>query len=226
MDILRVHPMVVYAIVPLKRISVSKRRLAQSLSSQERKSLTVTMLEDVLQALKASVVTKVLVVSNDPNVRPIAERFGATFFSPARKGLNSALEEAWAWCIRNKADSVLVLPADIPLVTSKDVDIIVELGSHQRRVVLAPSRDGGTNALFQCLPPLVHACFGSESFSKHVKKAFSKGVCVKFYYSLGICLDVDSVEDLQVLLRVENETLSKQVVREFSLVKKLKVIGQ
>ena len=58
--------MVVYAIVPVKRIGVSKRRLSESLSPQERKSLTVAMLEDVLKALKASVVTKVLVVSNDP----------------------------------------------------------------------------------------------------------------------------------------------------------------
>jgi 2-phospho-L-lactate guanylyltransferase (CobY/MobA/RfbA family) len=99
--------MVVYAIVPVKRIGASKRRLSQSLSLQERKSLAVAMLEDVLQALKESVVTNVLVVSNDQNVRPIAQRFRVSFFSPARKGLNSAIEEAWVWCIRNKADSVL-----------------------------------------------------------------------------------------------------------------------
>lgn len=209
----------VYAIVPVKRIGVSKRRLSQSLSLQERKSLTMAMLEDVLGALKASVVTDILVVSNDSNVRPIAERFGASFFSPARKGLNSAIEEAWAWCIRNKADSVLVLPSDIPLVTSKDIDVIVRLGSEERRVVLVPSRDWGTNAFFQHPPHLVRACFGPDSFLKHAREACSRGFCVKFYYSLGAGLDIDSVEDLQVLLKVQNGTLSKQVLGKIKMTK-------
>jgi 2-phospho-L-lactate guanylyltransferase len=209
----------VYAIVPVKKIGASKRRLSESLSLQERKSLTVAMLEDVLQALKGSVVSQVLVVSNDQNVLPIAQRFGASFFSPARKGLNSAIEEAWAWCIRDKADSVLVLPADIPLVTPKDIDVIVNLGSDGRRVVLAPSRDWGTNAFFQCPPHLVHANFGPDSFSKHAKEACGKEICVKYYYSFGVGLDVDSVDDLRLLLKVENETLSKKVMRDFKLAK-------
>ncbi len=211
--------MVVYAIVPVKKIGVSKRRLSQSLSLHERKSLTVAMLEDVLKALQTSVVNKVLVVSNDPKVRPIAERFGADFFSPFRKGLNSAIEEAWAWCIRNKADSVLVLPADIPLLASKDIDCIVQLGSGNRHVVLAPSKDWGTNAFYQCPPHIVHANFGNDSFIKHTKEAHSKGACVKYYYSQGVGLDVDSTDDLQVLLKVKNETLSRQVLQGFKITK-------
>jgi 2-phospho-L-lactate guanylyltransferase len=211
--------MAVYAIVPVKKIGVSKRRLSESLSLQERKALTVAMLEDVLKALKSSVVAKVLVVSNDPKVRPIAEKFGADFFSPFRKGLNFAVEEAWAWCMKNKADSVLVLPADIPLVTSKDIDSIVKLGSGERRVVLAPSKDWGTNAFFQCPPHLVHANFGPDSFKKHSAAARSKGVCVKYYYSLGVGLDIDSVEDLQFLLKAQNTTLSKEILQKFNVTK-------
>jgi 2-phospho-L-lactate/phosphoenolpyruvate guanylyltransferase len=209
----------VYAIVPVKKIGVSKRRLSQSLSIKERKALTIAMLEDVLQALKASNITKVLVVSNDPNVLPIVEHHGAFFFSPLRKGLNAAIEEAFVWCMRNKADSVLVLPADIPLLTSKDINIILELGSDKERVVLVPSRDWGTNAFFQCPPHLVNACFGPDSFKKHLKEACNKGACVKFYYSLGAGLDIDSVEDLQILLKTENSTLSKQILFKFDVSK-------
>lgn len=208
--------MVVYAIVPVKRIGVSKRRLSQSLSLQERKSLTIAMLKDVLQALKASVVGKILVVSNDKKVAPIAEQFGASFFSPVRKGLNSAIEEAFAWCMRNKADSVLVLPADVPLISPKDIDAIVKLGSNGRRVVLVPSKDWGTNAFFQYPPHIVRACFGSDSFNKHVQQALSKKVIIKFYYSFRVSLDIDSVDDLQLLLTVENDTLSKQVLQKFN----------
>jgi 2-phospho-L-lactate/phosphoenolpyruvate guanylyltransferase len=207
--------MVVYAIVPVKRLGVSKRRLSQSLTLQERKALTVAMLEDVLNALKTSIIEKVLVVSNDPKVSSIAKKFGADFFSPLRKGLNCAIEEAFAWCIRNKADSVLVLPSDIPLINSKDINTIVDLGSIGRGVVLVPSRDCGTNAFYQCPPHLIRACFGAESFNKHMQEAYSKDVCIKFYYSLGVGLDIDSGDDLKVLLKVQNNTLSKQVLQEF-----------
>jgi 2-phospho-L-lactate guanylyltransferase len=208
--------MVIYAIVPVKRIGASKKRLSQNLTLQQRKALTVAMLEDVLGALKASVVDKILVVSNDKNVRPIAQRFGVSFFSPVRRGLNSAIEEAWVWCMKNKADSVLVLPADVPLVTARDIDVLVRLGSDGRRVVLAPSRDWGTNALFQSPPHLIRANFGADSFLKHMNDAKDKGICVKFYYSLGLGLDIDSIDDLQVLQRVENGTLSKQVLASFT----------
>ncbi len=207
--------MVVYAIVPVKRLGVSKRRLSQSLTLQERKALTVAMLEDVLKALKKSVVEKVLVVSNDPKVGSIAEKFGADFFSPLRKGLNSAIEEAFIWCIRKKADSVLVLPSDIPLINSRDIDTIVDLGSNGRGVVLVPSKDCGTNAFYQCPPHLIKACFGPESFTIHMNEAYSKNICVKFYYSLGAGLDIDSGDDLKVLLKVQNDTLSKRVLQEF-----------
>jgi 2-phospho-L-lactate guanylyltransferase (CobY/MobA/RfbA family) len=36
---------------------------------------------------------------------------------------------------------------------------------------------------------------------------------------LGVGLDVDSAEDLQVLLKVKNETLSKQVLQSFKITK-------
>ena len=207
--------MVVYAIVPVKRLGVSKRRLSQTLTLQERKALTVAMLEDVLNALKTSVVEKVLVVSNDPKVGSIVEKFGADFFSPLRKGLNCAIEEAFVWCMKNQADSVLVLPSDIPLINSRDINTIVDLGSNVRGVVLVPSRDCGTNAFYQCPPHLIRACFGPESFNRHIQEAYSKDVCVKFYYSLGAGLDIDSGDDLKILLKVQNNTLSKQVLQEF-----------
>ncbi len=43
--------MLVYAVVPVKGLGVSKERLSTVLSPQERKELTLAMLEDVLTAL-------------------------------------------------------------------------------------------------------------------------------------------------------------------------------
>ena len=189
--------MVVYAIVPVKKLSISKRRLSKFLSPQERKFLTIAMLEDVLRALKSSAVHEIVVVSNDPHIRMIADMFGVSFFSPSHNGLNPAVEEATAWCMRNQADSVLVVPADIPLLSSVDVNTIVELGNcNVSTVVLSPSNNGGTNALFQKPPNLLFAQFGCRSFARHFRQAQNKGISIKFHYSTSIALDVDSEEDL------------------------------
>jgi 2-phospho-L-lactate/phosphoenolpyruvate guanylyltransferase len=197
-----VPKLVVYAIVPVKRLDVSKRRLSKFLSPQERKVLTIAMLEDVLRALKSSTVSEIVIVSNDQNVRLIAERFGVYFLSPNHYGLNAAVEEAFDWCLRNQADSVLVVPADIPLLSFTDVNDIVELGTcNKPAVVLSPSNNGGTNALFQKPPNLLSAQFGYKSFARHFRQARSKGITIKFHYSTSIALDVDCEEDLQELFK-------------------------
>lgn len=203
----------VFAIVPVKRISGSKRRLSEKLNLQQRKSLTLAMLQDVLQALKASAVEKIVIVSKDSNIKPVADNFGAVFLVPAHKGLNSAIEEASAWCIKNHATTILTLHADVPLVTPKDIDNIIQLGlTRGRQAVLVPSRDGGTNALFQNPPNIVSACFGPNSFQKYLKEARVKRTCIKLYYSLGTGLDIDYIEDLLILAKIQKQTLSKEVL--------------
>lgn len=198
--------MAVFAVVPVKRLSVSKRRLSGVLNSQERRLLTLAMLEDVLSALKSSVVQNVVVVSNDPLVCQVAVKFGVSYSSVAGVGLNADVGEATEWCVQRGAGSVLLLPADIPLLSFKDVNSIVALGIEASSVVLSPSLNGGTNALFQNPPNLIRACFGPKSFVKHVREARHKGLRVRFYCSVGVVVDVDSAEDLKRLLDIQNST--------------------
>jgi 2-phospho-L-lactate guanylyltransferase len=209
--------MAVYAVVPVKGLNVSKRRLSAVLSVQERRVLTVAMLEDVLTALNASVVHEIVVVSKDSAVREVAGKFGVSYISANKRGLNPAIEEGIEWCSQKKADSVLVLPSDIPLVSSKDVDRIVDLGSDGKTVVLSPSQDGGTNALFLNPPNLIRAHFGPNSFVKHVKEALTKTVNVKIHYSIRTLVDIDSAEDLKKLLEIENSTLSRRFLEQIRL---------
>jgi 2-phospho-L-lactate guanylyltransferase len=207
--------MAVFAVVPVKRLSVSKRRLSAVLNPEERSLLSVAMLEDVLAALKASTVHETVVVSNDLVVREVADKFGFSYFSAVATGLNPAVEEATDWCMGRQADSVLILPADIPLVSHKDINKIVALGSDKAFVVvLCPSRNGGTNALFKKPANLIRACFGPNSFMKHVQEACKKQVNVRFHYSVGTATDIDSVEDLKKLYEIENNTVSRQVLEQ------------
>ena len=138
------------------------------------------MLEDVLNALQTSTIDKTVIVSNDYSLRDFAEKFNAAHVVQKITGLNSAVEEATEWCMGKGAHSVLVLPADIPLLSSEDVNTMVELGGCEgQTVVLSRSYDGGTNALLQTPPNLIHACFGPQKLLEHIEEAKRKGICFK-----------------------------------------------
>jgi 2-phospho-L-lactate/phosphoenolpyruvate guanylyltransferase len=205
-----------YAVVPVKNLGVSKRRLSAVFTPQERKQLTLAMLEDVLAALKASVVNKILVIGEDPQVQQTAEKSGAAYLSTTKVGLNPAIEEAVDWCVEHSAGSVLVLPADVPFVIAKDINRVVELGVGNCAVVLSPSSNWGTNALFQHPPKLIPACFGSQSFLAHICEAYRRGISVRLHFSAGLATDIDSAEDLRKVFEVDNATECRRVLEQIT----------
>jgi 2-phospho-L-lactate guanylyltransferase (CobY/MobA/RfbA family) len=81
-------------------------------------------------------------------------------------------------------------------------------------VVLSPSNNGGTNALFQKPPNLLFAQFGYRSFARHFRQAKNKGVSIKFHYSASIALDVDCEEDLLKLFKSPIANRSKHFLEE------------
>ncbi len=206
--------MAIFAVVPVKNLAISKRRLSSVFSPKERSMLTLAMLQDVLKALQQSVIDEIVVIGNDDVVKITADRFGAFYIEASQDGLNPAIEEAITWCVKEQADWVLILPADIPLLAPSDVRQIVDLGVCGSSVVICPSHDGGTNALFQSTPTMVSACFGPESFAAHVEEAHCKGIKVRFYSSLNIGNDVDCVEDFKKLLEIKNNTLCREVLEQ------------
>ncbi|HUK85704.1 MAG TPA: 2-phospho-L-lactate guanylyltransferase [Candidatus Acidoferrum sp.] len=207
--------MAVYAVVPVKHLDASKKRLSSVLTPKDRRNLTLVMLEDVLSAIKASTVQKTIVVGSDIAVRRLAEKFLAFYIDEETTGLNLAVLNSIDWCMREGADSVLVLPADVPLISPKDINTIIALGNYKEPiVVLSPSNNGGTNALFQKPPQVIIAQFGPRSFDKHMKQARSKGISLKLHYSSSVALDIDSEQDLKRLLETQNNTRSKQFLAQ------------
>ena len=115
----------------------------------------------------------------------IAERLGFFFFPLVRNGLNFAVEEAFALCMQNQADSVLVIPADIPLVSSADVDVISKIRLNWSMNGFGSVQQLGHKCVFPKTAQLIFACFGHSSFAKHMHEARDKGVSIKFYHSLA-----------------------------------------
>jgi 2-phospho-L-lactate guanylyltransferase len=207
-----VKRMRVLAVVPVKGLSGSKNRLSKVLNAEERRDLMVAMLGDVLCALQGSVVREGLIVSPDSAVKEIADEFGFGFLVPKDAELNRSLEEAVGYAVCEKFDAVVILPADVPLVSPVDISKMVELGSEPSTVVLSGSMDGGTNALLLHPADVIPVCFGKDSFYKHVEEALKRDVKLRFYFSRETMLDVDSEDDLKKLREMKGEE-SKQVYK-------------
>jgi len=190
-----------WAIIPVKRLSEAKSSLSSSLTLEQRQRLVLSMLADVLGAVhQAPSIASAIVVSPDERVLSFAPLHGAEGVAEPDLGLNEALKLAIRHTISKGVDSVLILPADLPLLKNVDVENLIAMASAPKDVVIAPSKAKGTNALFLRPPDLINLRFGGESFPLHVKEASQSGVRPRIYRSPTVALDIDEPEDL---LKVE-----------------------
>jgi 2-phospho-L-lactate guanylyltransferase len=129
----------VLAIVPFKGLDGAKTRLATVLTAEERATLAARMLELVLAACDgAATIGRTLLVTPDPST--LAD--GVDVLVDAGTGHADAV--ALALADSRARAGALVLMADCPLVEADSIDALVEAA---RPLALAPSHDGGVNAL-------------------------------------------------------------------------------
>ena len=202
-----------FAVVPVKALLKSKTRLSNFFTPQERQLFTLAMLEDVLNALKSSGVDENVVVGSDEAVEEFVKSYGMVFLREEQEGLNQALNQAMKWCAARHARAVLTLPADVPTITTRDVNRLVGLAMGNS-IVISPSHNGGTNAFLQTPPGIVPPSFGSESFGKHLQKASARQVRVRIFVSANIMLDIDYEADLEKLLKVGQHTASHRFLKQ------------
>lgn len=212
------------AIVPVKRLRDSKTRLSSLMSEEERVNLTLTMLIDVLKAIRASAVDEVVVVSSSPEVGEVAKTYHAKFLKESSSGLRNAVMQASSWCISHGIESTLFIPADVPLITRKDVNAIIDLCRHERQVVISPSKSGGTNALLRRPTDVIPTFFGVGSFRKHLECIVERRVSYEVYISPRIILDIDLPEDLCEACKIMNSSITRSYLEETGIIDRVKRI--
>ena len=166
-------------LVPVKNLADAKQRLSSILSPEERLALAQAMCEDVLQTLARwqSRRPSVAVVTSDSFARDLAARFNFDVVADDNSGETSAIEMATALCSARGASSTLVVPADIPLIESSELQKIVDSAPHsQGGAVLVPDAAGrGTNAAWRSPGDLFPLRFGNDSFLPHLSAAKATG---------------------------------------------------
>jgi 2-phospho-L-lactate guanylyltransferase len=198
--------MTLWAIVPVKPLRRGKSRLAGSLSEDERTELNRTLLNNTLKTLSdLKEIEKVLVISRDPQALMIARNYGArTVQEDGQPELNTALKRATVVAQVYATRGVLVLPADLPLITRDDVLTLLGRAGEPPVVVIAPDRhQKGTNALLISPIGLIEYDFGINSFQRHCQRAEQAGARLEIVNLPSLGLDLDLPEDLELVRRLE-----------------------
>ncbi|HSK88063.1 MAG TPA: 2-phospho-L-lactate guanylyltransferase [Anaerolineales bacterium] len=202
--------MTLWAIVPVKPLRRGKSRLAGALSEDERTDLNRSLLQNTLKTLsELKEVEEILVISRDPHALTIARNYGArTVRENGQPELNTALKRATVVAQVYATGAVLILPADLPLVTSDDILALIERAGEPPAIVIAPDRHGtGTNALLISPSGLIEYDFGENSFQRHCQRAREAGARLEIVNLPSLGLDLDLPEDLELIRQFELPTI-------------------
>ena len=201
--------MVDAAILPVKRLDRAKGRLAPDFDDEQRLSIARALLGDALDLCADSAFFSWWVVSDDPFVLETAGEHDLSTLRDAGSGLNDALALALTVVQHAAADSVTIVPADIPLARAEDLRDLLDTGATSDVVVVPSERDGGTNGLHLSSPGSLTPRFGAGSLAAHLAAAEDAALRCSILSLEGMSLDIDTPSDVEALLLHERAAETK-----------------
>jgi 2-phospho-L-lactate guanylyltransferase len=217
------------AILPVKRFSAAKQRLARSVREDLRAELAQAMVGDVLCALnECTRVEAMILVTCEHTVAASARSMGAIVVEDTEEsGQSAAASLGLAQAIRKGFQRALCVPGDCPTLDPAEIDALLGGGPSAERhrhfggraespaeiaigdlvdtkarseVVIVPDRHGtGTNGLLLCPPDAIAPAFGPGSCERHRALAAAAGVACRIERPSSLLLDIDTGDDLAAL---------------------------
>ena len=150
-------------------------------------------------------------VSRDPHALTVARTHGArTVLEDGQPHLNTALKRATVVAQVYATRGVLVLPADLPLVSPQDIRELISRAVNPPVVVIAPDRHHkGTNALLISPSGLIEYDFGDNSFERHCERVRQAGARLEIVDLPTLGLDLDLPEDLEIVRELETSKTTR-----------------
>jgi 2-phospho-L-lactate/phosphoenolpyruvate guanylyltransferase len=204
--------MKISALIPVKNFRNAKQRLSRLLPAAERQLFAELMFRDVLRnVIRARGLAASYVVTADEQVANIAVTFGARVIrEKTEKGETEAVDFARLELARIGCEAILIVPADMPLLRSEDIEqIVAQLPPEASPpfALLVPSHDRlGTNALLLAPPDVIKLRFGHDSYTYHMSQVSARGLPLRFFDNERIALDIDEPKDLERFLALGDET--------------------
>jgi len=225
--------MKVSALIPAKGFTNAKHRLAPLLGVVERELLAEAMLRDVLgQVVLSRGLDGVYVVTGDSKVSEIASFLGVHVIrEDNERGETQAVVFALSRMRQAGIDTALVIPGDIPLVRSGDIELLLEQIFHHDTnlpfALLTPSHDRmGTNALLLSPPDVIKLGFGYDSFTYHLAQMEAAGLPPRILENEMIALDIDEPEDLERFLAAARGGKTYETALKMGIIRALENAGR
>lgn len=191
--------------MPAKQFEKGKSRLAPLFDICDRVKLGELLLDSTLHTLEnATALYSTVVISTDVRAKRIAKMHGAIFVDEGKHiGVNNAVNMANDYCARAGAVATVVVPHDLPLALSEDIDMICNAAKdYDRCLIICPSaRYDGSNVLLRRPPKLIDSHYDNNSFNMHINAAKKIGAKIKIILSQRMMRDLDTLEDAQYLAK-------------------------
>lgn len=205
-------------LVPVKPMGNAKQRLAEALDQPHRTQLAEAMLRDVLTAASGvSHRLDVFLVTGDSPAKTLARELGFGIIEDRRnESETAAIAMATAWCEEHGYDTTVVIPGDIPLVTSAELNTVVD-SAPAEGALFVPAYDGrGSNCVLRRPANLIPLRFGNDSFLPHCEAVGKTGKSLVILEFPGIGLDIDQPHELDLLLQRDGDTHAQRLLRAWA----------
>ena len=204
-------------LIPFKSLATAKQRLAAALDQQQRSQLAEAMLRDVMTAA-AGVMDRVDValVTGDPPAQAIARELGFIVIDdPKNESETAAIAMATAWCEERGYATTIVVPGDIPLITSDELHRVLEAAPEEGAVFVPAYDRRGSNCILRRPASIIPLRFGNDSFLPHCEAMKKTGKELILLEMPGIGLDIDHPHELELLVRREGDTNAQRLLRSW-----------
>jgi 2-phospho-L-lactate guanylyltransferase len=212
------------ALIPAKALNLAKGRLSAVLDEDERRQLALAMLEDVLRALQAVPrLDLVATVSPDSDVLARASALGSEPIAepPSARGINRALTHALGILSPRGIDALLVVVADVPAASPRDIESVLAALPSDRGAVICPSVAQGTGALALRPPDAIPFRFGQRSFLAHKREAAARDLPARVLRVDSLANDIDGPDNLLDLISRPAQTATHRLLAEIGLPERL-----
>ena len=192
--------MTIEAVVALKTLAQSKRRLSAVLSDEQRCDLVEAMAQDVLSCLMGHPeIDTVHAVCGEGWARSAFPKGSLMMWEEGESregGLIAAYEMIAA---KTAAERLLFIHADLPFLGQEDVSAMLAASLDHYAVLSPDLTETGTNAVLRWRHQSLPLCFGEDSFARHQQAAKATETPWRVVRAQGVARDVDEPEDLDRL---------------------------
>jgi 2-phospho-L-lactate/phosphoenolpyruvate guanylyltransferase len=162
------------------------------------------MVNDLIEKMSELEESNLFLVTNE--IIPIPEKSKekvVVLFEGRSSGVNDAIKIADCYIEKNKFDSSIVIPIDIPLLTLREIKEIISFAQNYKEIIgMVPSnRFDGTNILLRKPHSIIDTSYDDNSFFNHFKKALDIGVSLKIFYHENLKMDIDTIDDVMLALK-------------------------